>query len=145
VQVESRAENLATPKQIAERISLTRSASTRQLEKASLVELCRLARRNDIRLDVVWPPAPKAVAQAFVTQHIYQRIQSDISSAFEAGGCATEYANINSVRDYDDFLLDAMHVRGEGWEERVAGDYRDYLSRLPARNSPPSDAVARIR
>jgi hypothetical protein len=139
--VEPPSENLAKAKEIDARIAGDRSVPIRDLEKASLGGICDLARRHDIKMEVVWPPAPKAVAEALATDGVYSRLDSQIADIFRQGGCHADFFNLNSVREYANFHLDAMHVLGEGWEERVASDYRAYLSQLPPRQKPASASL----
>jgi hypothetical protein len=141
--VEPASANLATADMIADRISGGRSATLRALEGASLAEICRLVARDDIRLEVIWPPAPKAVAQGFINNHVYERLQDEMNTILRKTGCEASYFNMNSTHEYGNFRLDGVHVLGEGWEERVAANYRDYLIHLPLRGELASDASFR--
>jgi hypothetical protein len=133
--VEPASANLASADMIANRIAAGSSAPLRSLEGASLAEICRLVARDNIRLEVIWPPAPKAVAQGFIKDHVYERLQDEMSAILGKGGCEANYFNMNSTHDYGNFRLDGVHVLGEAWEERVAVHYRDYLMHLPLRGA----------
>jgi hypothetical protein len=129
--LEPPSENLSDSKIAIARIDSDRAARLRSLEAESLAQICRLSAQYSFQIRVVWPPAPKPVADGLLSKGVYSTLEDDITQIFDQNGCKTNYFNMNSIRDYVNFHRDAMHPLGEGWEERVASDLRDYLVGLP--------------
>jgi hypothetical protein len=123
-------ENLATASTMTARVKGDLPLSVRHLEMESLSQICDLTMKHSIEIKVVWPPAPINVAEEFRRSNIYLHLQQQIAEAFKSRGCYTTFLDMNSLHEYGNFRLDAMHVRGEGWEERVASDYHDFLAQL---------------
>jgi hypothetical protein len=127
-------ENLAEEEAITSRIKGDLGIPMRSLEAASLMGICRLGLQYDFQIRVVWPPAPKFVANGLQSGGVYRNLEKEITQVLQQNGCNTTYSNMNTVRDYVNFHRDAMHLLGEGWEERAASDFRDYLMTLPDRD-----------
>jgi hypothetical protein len=140
--VEAPSENLSDAKITRDRIQGDRDAHLRRLEADSLARICELARRDSFQIQVVWPPAPAPVADAFETGGIYRRLEDEITATLAPGGCGTSFFDMNAARGFVNFHRDSMHLLGEGWEERAASDLRGFLSALPGAPSGGDDRAS---
>ncbi len=130
--------NLSDTDGIANRVHGDLNVHLRSLEAASLSQICRLGTQYNFQIRVIWPPTPKAVADGLASGGVYRTLQADIDKALEQNRCKTSYFDLNSARNYVNFRRDAMHLLGEGWEQRAASDMRKYFVALPEHKLAPN-------
>jgi len=101
------------------------------LQQAVVTRLCGLSRTYGFRLAFVWPPVPPAVLGAWERNGEFGRLTAQLRGLLDGGCNAVGVFDINTVRRYTNFDRDALHLRGDGWEERYAADLAGYIAGLP--------------
>jgi hypothetical protein len=100
------------------------------LQQAVLTRLCGLSDTYGFRLAFVWPPVPPIVLHAWKRNGQFARLDAQIRDLLSPPCNAAPPFDINTVRSYPNFNRDALHLRGEGWEERYAADLGAYITAL---------------
>ena len=105
------------------------------LQEAVFSRICQLSLRYGFQLEIVWPPLPATMRQAWEARGAFKSLDAQIQKIFEQGCNVGAPFDVNSIRTYTNFNRDGFHLHGEGWEERYAADLSSHIAALPDRQS----------
>jgi hypothetical protein len=111
------------------------------LQQAVFGRLCTLSRVYGFRIAVVWPPVPPGVLQAWRQTGQFASLNAQVRALLGTGCNAGAPFDINTIRSYTNFNRDALHLRGEHWNERYAADLGAYIATLPGALAPIVEAA----
>ena len=103
------------------------------LQQAVFSRICQLSETYGFQLNIVWPPLPQPVKQAWENKGEFGPLNAQIQSVLANGCNAGPQFDVDTLRTYTNFNRDGFHLHGEGWEERYAADLSGYITSLPDR------------
>jgi hypothetical protein len=109
-----------------------RDLSLAPVNAAVLTELCTLSAEKGFAMHFAWPPMPSSVADALSSSAALLALEAQMRRLLQGRCKLGGFFDFNKRRTYlnSSFQHDRLHLFGDGWEQRYAGDLREYLGGL---------------
>jgi hypothetical protein len=117
-----------SPEALVERMN--DSTTLKSAPAAALRRMCELSNRYGFKIDIVWPPSPKAVVDHWNETGAIGKLESEIHRALGPGCEDVPFTNLNAVHVYTVFDHVGFHLRGDGWEQFFADQLKRHIAGL---------------
>jgi hypothetical protein len=107
-----------------------RKQNLHHINRLALEQLCDLAHSKDVKVHLLYSPTPEMVRQSFISNPDFAGMRNEVRLVLDKRCVNWQQFDMNDTMPSANFLDDALHLSGAGWEQTFAGVLRTYIQRL---------------